>query len=118
MFDVTTTAVDFPSITLNTDSIIDNNTISISRNSISNTNHASVSIDGNMNVNGDIVVGGQSLLDKIKKIEQRLNILEPNHRLEKDWKELTDLGKQYRALEKKIEERLKVWDRLQSQDTE
>ena len=123
MCDITDLSDDFPCITLDLtdlDNDLDIDTVTIS-NSIYTSDfedYSSVNIDGNMKVSGDIVVGGQSLLNKIEKIEQRLNILEPNHRLEKDWKELADLGKQYRALEKKIEERLKVWDRLQSQDTE
>jgi hypothetical protein len=62
----------------------------------------------------DIEVNGQSLITMLKKIEQRLNILQPNQRLESEWSELRDLGEQYRALEQHILEKKATWDRLKA----
>ena len=48
-------------------------------------------------------------MDMIGKIEQRLNILHPNEKLEAEWDELRALGEQYRALEKQLQEKAKMW---------
>jgi ribosomal 50S subunit-associated protein YjgA (DUF615 family) len=70
-------------------------------------------------VNPDIRLGDISLRDFITKtnnalasISERLNILESNYELEKDWTDLQNLGQQYRKLEKEILDKLNVWDRL------
>jgi flagellar motility protein MotE (MotC chaperone) len=67
----------------------------------------------------DIKMGNVSLKDFIAKtnsslsaIEDRLNILQINQQLEKDWKDLRELGQQYRQLEKEILDKIKVWDKL------
>jgi hypothetical protein len=62
----------------------------------------------------DIEVNGWSLVDAIKKIEQRLNILTPNENLESEWEELRTLGDQYRALEQHIKDKQDTWDRLKA----
>lgn len=62
----------------------------------------------------DVEINGVSLLESIKKIEQRLNILTPNPKLEAEWDQLRELGEQYRALEKKLKEQGEMWDRLKS----
>ena len=62
----------------------------------------------------DIEVNGQSLITMLKKIEQRLNILQPNQSLESEWSELRDLGEQYRALEQHILEKQATWNRLKA----
>jgi hypothetical protein len=41
-----------------------------------------------------------------------LGILHPNDKLEKKWEELKKLGDAYRALEKDIIEKEKIWDTL------
>jgi flagellar motility protein MotE (MotC chaperone) len=48
----------------------------------------------------------------LSAIEDRLNILQINQQLEKDWKDLRELGQQYRQLEKEILDKIKVWDKL------
>ena len=70
-------------------------------------------------ITSDIRLGDTSLQDFITKtnkalasISERLNILEANYELEKDWKDLENLGQQYRKLEKEILDKLNVWDRL------
>ena len=50
----------------------------------------------------------------IGKIEQRLNILHPNEKLEAEWDELRELGDQYRRLEQHIQEKQATWDRLKA----
>ena len=62
----------------------------------------------------DIEVNGWSLVNAIKQIEQRLNILTPNTKLEAEWEELQALGEQYRKLEQHILEKQATWDRLKA----
>jgi len=62
----------------------------------------------------DIEVNGWSLVDAVKKIEQRLNILHPNTELEAEWEELKTLGEQYRKLEQHIKDKQATWDRLKA----
>ena len=62
----------------------------------------------------DIEVNGWSLVDAIKKIEERLNILHPNTELETKWAELCALGEQYRKLEQHIKDKQATWDRLKA----
>lgn len=62
--------------------------------------------------NADIEINGESLMTMLHRIEQRLNILEPNKKLEAEWDQLRELGEQYRALEKKLIEQGEMWDML------
>ena len=68
--------------------------------------------------NADIVVNGESLVSMLKRIEERMNILSVNHKLEAEWEELRRLGEQYRELEKHIIEKMKTWDKLNAQDND
>lgn len=56
----------------------------------------------------DIKLGGHSLGDFIKSVEDRLAILKPNPELEEKWEQLKDLRRQYEALEKDILEKEKI----------
>ena len=62
----------------------------------------------------DIEVNGWSLIDAIQKIEERLNILHPNTKLEEEWEELRALGDKYRELEQHIRDKQATWDRLKA----
>lgn len=62
--------------------------------------------------NADIEVNGESLMTMIRKMEERLNILTPNKELEAEWDQLRELGEQYRALEKKLQEQADMWTAL------
>jgi hypothetical protein len=62
----------------------------------------------------DIKINGKSLMRVIEALEQRLNILTPNPKLEADWDELRELGERYRALEKQCEEKAAMWEKLKS----
>ena len=75
------------------------------------TTSAKIKLDGE---GADIEVNGWSLIESIKRIEQRLNILHPNEKLEEEWEELRVLGNKYRELEKHIKEKQATWDRLKA----
>jgi hypothetical protein len=62
----------------------------------------------------DIEVNGWSLIDSIRRIEERLNILTPNDKLEEEWEELRELGEQYRKLEQHIKDKQSTWNRLKA----
>ena len=62
----------------------------------------------------DIVVNGKSMMKMLERIEDRLNLLEPNPELEKDWDDLRRLGERYRRLEKKCQEKAETWKKLKA----
>ena len=62
----------------------------------------------------DIDINGVSLMETLKSIQDRLNLLQPNTKLEEEWQELRSLGDQYRALEQKIKDKMATWDRLKA----
>ena len=83
----------------------------------SNKTAAKISVDGKLHLNGeaaDIEINGQSLLGILKAIQERMNILTVNTKLESEWEELKALGEQYRALEKHILEKQATWDKLKA----
>ena len=53
-------------------------------------------------------------MDTLKTIQDRLNILQPNPKLEAEWDQLRELGDQYRALEKKLKEQGDMWALLRA----
>jgi hypothetical protein len=65
-----------------------------------------------LDANCDIKIGNTSLKTFMNIVEQRLAILTPNPNLEKEWNELKQLGDQYRALEKHINEKMTTWNIL------
>jgi hypothetical protein len=62
----------------------------------------------------DIEVNGESLMTMLHRIEERLNLLTPNTKLEAEWEELQSLGEQYRKLEQHIKDKQATWDRLKA----
>lgn len=64
----------------------------------------------------DIEINGESLVAMLKRIEERMNLLTVNHKLESEWEELRELGNQYRELEQRIKDKIETWDRLSAQD--
>jgi hypothetical protein len=76
-----------------------------------NSASGQINLDGD---NADIKINGKSLVDTLTALEQRLNILTPNPKLESDWDELRELGERYRALEKQCEEKAAMWEKLKS----
>jgi hypothetical protein len=77
----------------------------------SNSAAPKIRLDGE---GADIEVNGVSLIDMIRRVEDRLNILTPNPELEADWDELRAIGEQYRRLEQHIKEKQATWDRLKA----
>jgi len=63
-------------------------------------------------VSTDITVAGKSLKKFMDSVEERLAILEPNEKLEAEWAELKELGEQYRAKERELKEKARVWNIL------
>lgn len=81
------------------------------------SNNLTVGQSGQLDLTGenaDIKINGKSLMTVIEALEQRLNILTPNKELEADWDELRELGERYRELEKRCEEKAKMWNKLKS----
>ena len=76
-----------------------------------NATSTKIQLDGE---GADIEVNGWSLIESIKKIEERLNILTPNDKLETEWEELRVLGDQYRKLEQHIKDKQATWDKLKA----
>lgn len=66
--------------------------------------------------NADITLNGKSVRKTLEAIEDRLAILQPNEKLESEWEELKELGRQYRELEAEIKEKMRVWDILKRSD--
>jgi len=76
-----------------------------------NPTGARIQLDGE---DADITVRGWSLVDAVKRIEERLGLFQPNPELEREWEDLCALGEQYRKLEQYIKEKQATFDRLKS----
>lgn len=77
-----------------------------------NTSKQTLSVKGDAEFEGDVKIKGKSLNAILDKIEERLAILHPNQELEDSWQELKKLGDAYRALEKDIIQKEKIWETL------
>jgi len=77
----------------------------------SQTASSKIRLDG---TDADIEINGISLLKTMQEIQSRLNLLQPNTALEKEWEELYELGRKYRELEQQIKEKQATWDRLKA----
>ena len=62
--------------------------------------------------NADIRVNGESMMQTLRDIQDRLNMLRPNPELEAEWDQLRALGEQYRKLESEFKEKSKMWNTL------
>jgi len=60
----------------------------------------------------DIKINGKSMVAWMEAVEERLNIMTPNPKLEAEWDELQALGERYRALEKQCQEKAQMWAAL------
>lgn len=61
----------------------------------------------------DLVINGVSLSATLKGIQERLNILTVDQKLEAEWDQLRELGEQYRALEAELLAKQRMWKTLQ-----
>lgn len=73
---------------------------------------STLKVNGCADFDGDIRVQGQSFTDAINKINERLNILVPNEKLEAEWSELAELRQRYVELERELLEKQRVFDIL------
>ena len=64
----------------------------------------------------DIMVAGKSLKKFMDSVEERLAMLEPDAKLEAEWKELKELGEQYRAKERELKEKSRAWNLLKKRN--
>lgn len=64
--------------------------------------------ENDIEVKGQITVDGIDLAAAIRRIEERLNLLEPNKALEAEWGELRELGERYRQMERDMLEKLEL----------
>ena len=79
----------------------------------SNSNNAALTVDGQLELKGekaDVVINGVSLSDTLKDIQERLNILVVNQKLEAEWDQLKELGEKYRQLEAELTEKQRMWE--------
>tara|TARA_R110000868_G_scaffold399772_1_gene673770 strand:+ start:1326 stop:1832 length:507 start_codon:yes stop_codon:yes gene_type:complete len=60
----------------------------------------------------DIKINGKSMVSWMEAVEERLNMLTPNPKLEAEWDELHELGERYRAMEKQCKEKAQMWAAL------
>jgi hypothetical protein len=61
----------------------------------------------------DVIINGVRLSDTLNKICERLNLVTANEKLEQDWADLAELGRQYREKEAWVMERVKLLDLLE-----
>lgn len=64
--------------------------------------------------NADVDINGKSLVKWMQGMEERMNWMQPNVELEKEWDDLKKLGDRYRKLEQKCREKADVWKKLKS----
>lgn len=76
-----------------------------------NSTGAKIQLDGE---SADITVNGWSLVDAVKRIEQRLGLYQPNPELEAEWEDLRVLGERYRELEQHIRDKQATFDRIKA----
>ena len=77
-----------------------------------NASPKTLQVKGDAEFEGDVKIGGKSIVDSLEKIEEKLAILRPNEELESKWEELRELRNKYVQLEKEIIEKEKMWDIL------
>ena len=78
---------------------------------------ASIDQGGKISLKGekaDVDINGKSLVQWMEAMEERMNWMQPNVELEKEWDDLKKLGDRYRKLEKKCREKAEVWKKLKS----
>jgi hypothetical protein len=70
---------------------------------------------GTIELNGDdadIRVNGESVMETLRWMKERLAWLDVRTDLESEWQELRELGDQYRAMVSTIEDKVRMWDTL------
>ena len=94
-----------------TDHSWDNSSIisTISTNTLPyNTKHGSIHATGDVAIDGDLKIQGESIKDLLEEIKDKLAIFKPNLELEERWETLRELKRQYIKLEKDILEKEEI----------
>lgn len=71
--------------------------------------HNTLTLDGD---DADIKINGESVMETLRWMKERLAWLDVRSDLESEWQELRELGDQYRALVSTIEDKVRMWDTL------
>jgi len=79
---------------------------------INGGNQPSLQVSGDAEISGNLKWRNRDMDQWIESVESRLAMLQPNPKLETEFNKLKELGDQYRALEREILEKQKVWDIL------
>jgi hypothetical protein len=64
----------------------------------------------------DLVIDGLSLRDFMHSVNERMAIMVPNPKLEKEFEELKELADRYRELERKLLDQKAMWETLKRTD--
>jgi hypothetical protein len=92
----------------------DDNLFTVSELSSSAT-AAAINSSGKLSLQGDgadVEINGKSLTLILESLERHLGIVRPNPELEKEFGELKEIGDMYRAKEKELLEKRRVWETL------
>jgi hypothetical protein len=76
---------------------------------------AAINSTGKLSLQGDgadVEINGKSLTLILETLERHLAIVRPNSELEKEFGELKEIGDMYRAKEKELLEKRRVWETL------
>ena len=84
-------------------------TIGATVGNIGTVHNSSISLKGPQ---ADIDINGKSLMKTFEAFEDRLNMMVPNPKLEKEWDQLKKLGDRYRKLEKQCQDKAAMWTKL------
>ena len=83
-------------------------TISASNTFPYNNKHGSIHATGDVIIDGDLKIQGESIKDLLEEIKDKLAIFKPNSELEERWETLRELKRQYVELEKDILEKEEI----------
>lgn len=73
-----------------------------------NISNSSIHASGDVIVDGDLKIQGESIKELLEEIKDKLAILKPNPELEERWEKLKELRRQYVELEKDILEKEEI----------
>lgn len=74
--------------------------------------NSTLTVTGSATISGDLTIKGRNLTSILDSIEERLALLNPNPALEEKWAELRRIRNEYIAMEKEIQEKEQMWNKL------
>lgn len=78
----------------------------------SNASPGQIHVKGDAVFEGNITWQDRDMREWFETVESRLAILQPNVKLEAEYEELAELGRQYKKMEKRLLEKQQVFDIL------